>query len=49
MFFAVLFGGDKFEGYIGQLGLSSVVDALTQEMTAHQLGQVRVRIQLFLS
>ena len=32
MFFAVMFGGDKFEPYIGQLGLSAVVDVLAQEM-----------------
>ena len=38
MFFAVMFGGDKFEPYIGQLGLSAVVDVLAQEMQAAQAG-----------
>ena len=36
MFFAVMFGGEKFEPYIGQLGLSTFVDALTQEAQAQQ-------------
>jgi hypothetical protein len=32
LFFAVMFGGDKFEPYIGQLGVSSVVDAIMTEV-----------------
>jgi hypothetical protein len=36
LFFAVMFGGDKFEPYIGQLGLSAFMDALTGEMAAAQ-------------
>jgi hypothetical protein len=36
MFFAVMFGGDRFEPYIGQLGLSALVDSLTQEIEAMQ-------------
>eukprot|EP00622_Pseudochattonella_farcimen_P005996 FR741726.1.p1 GENE.FR741726.1~~FR741726.1.p1 ORF type:complete len:237 (+),score=53.80 FR741726.1:1-711(+) len=31
MFFAVMFGGDRFEPYIGQLGVSSIVDKLVTE------------------
>ena len=38
MFFAVMFGGDKFEPYIGQLGLSSLVDVLAHEMQQHSQG-----------
>lgn len=38
MFFAVMFGGEKFEPYIGQLGLTAVVDGITKEMQAHQMG-----------
>jgi len=33
MFFAVMFGGDKFEPYIGQLGVSNVVDQLVSDAT----------------
>lgn len=36
MFFAVMFGGDRFEPYIGKLGVSSVVDALVNEATGMQ-------------
>lgn len=36
MFFAVMFGGEKFEPYIGQLGVSSVVDAVVSEAMGGQ-------------
>mmetsp|Transcript_48320 Transcript_48320/g.61992 ORF Transcript_48320/g.61992 Transcript_48320/m.61992 type:complete len:770 (-) Transcript_48320:234-2543(-) len=39
LFFAVMFGGEKFEPYIGQLGLTAVVDGITQEMQSHQMGK----------
>ena len=40
MFFAVMFGGERFEPYIGQLGLSTFVDALTQEAQAQQMKEM---------